>query len=150
MINALKNEFKSNLKVVYKLLNDNNTTNNLQLSRLCNELFGSKFHGVYPSDKIPNLNFHKKYCILNLDKSYQPGSHWVACVLDSNDDIYVFDTYDRIIRKILPSIYKLKNHRILSGNRSVLEKKSGTDCGQRCIAWLLLVEKYGINIAKKI
>ena len=150
MTNALKNEFESNLKVVYKLLNDKNTTNNLQLSRLCNELFGSKFHGVYPSDKIPNLNFHRKFCILNLDKSYQPGSHWVACVLDSNDDIYIFDTYDRSIKKILPSIYKVKHHRILSGNRSILEKIDGEDCGQRCIAWLLLVDRHGIDIAKKI
>ena len=150
MINALKKEFESNLKVVYKLLSDIDSTNNIQLDRLCNELFGSKFYGVYPSDKIPNLNFHKKYCILNLDKSNQPGSHWVACVLDSNDDIYVFDTYDRIIRKILPIIYKVKHHRILSGNRSVLQKIDGEDCGQRCIAWLLLVDRYGIDVAKKI
>jgi len=150
MINALKKEFESNLKVVYKLLSDIDSTNNIQLDRLCNELFGSKFYGVFPSDKIPNLNFHKKYCILNLDKSNQPGSHWIACVLDSNDDIYVFDTYDRIIRKILPIIYKVKHHRILSGNRSVLQKIDGEDCGQRCIAWLLLVDRYGIDVAKKI
>ena len=65
----LKEEFDKNLKAVYKLLNDRNETNNIQLKRLCDELFGSKFYGVYPSDKIPNLNFHKKYCILNLDKS---------------------------------------------------------------------------------
>ena len=147
---TLINEFDSNLKIVYKLLNNTGTTNNIELSRLCNELLGSKFHGVYPSDKIPNLNFHRRYCILNLDKSYQAGSHWVACVLDSNDDIYIFDTYDRSIRKILPSIYKVKHHRIMKGNRSVLEKDDGTDCGERCIAWLLLVEKYGIDVAKKI
>lgn len=150
MINALKNEFESNLKVVYKLLNNKGTTNNIELNRLCSELFGGKFHGVYPSDKIPNLNFHKNYCILNLDKSSQPGSHWIACVLDSNNDIYVFDTYDRSIKKILPSIYKVKHHRILKGSRSVLEKDTGEDCGERCVAWLLLVEKYGIDVAKKI
>jgi hypothetical protein len=150
MINALKKEFESNLKVVYKLLSDIDSTNNIQLDRLCNELFGSKFYGVFPSDKIPKLNFHKKYCILNLDKSNQPGSHWIACVLDGNDDIYIFDTYDRSIKKILPIIYKVKHHRILSGNKSVLQKIDGEDCGQRCIAWLLLVEKYGIDVAKKI
>jgi hypothetical protein len=61
MINAIKKEFEKNLKIVYKLLRDIDSTNNIQLNRLCNELFGSKFYGVYPSDKIPNLNFHKKY-----------------------------------------------------------------------------------------
>jgi hypothetical protein len=146
---TLINEFNDNLKIIYKLLNNRGTTNNIELSRLCQELFGTKFHGVYPSDRIPKLDIHRKYCILNLDKSTETGSHWVGCILD-NDIIYIFDTYNRSVKQILPAIYKFKNNTIRKGEKHVLEKDTGTDCGERCIAWLLLVDKYGIDIAKNI
>ena len=46
-----------------------------ELNGIGRKLLGVNFKGVFASDKIPKLNYLTKHCILNLDKSTEPGSH---------------------------------------------------------------------------
>ena len=36
------------------------------------------FRGVFPRDKLPDINRRPCGVIVNLDKSGEPGSHWIA------------------------------------------------------------------------
>jgi hypothetical protein len=48
-----------------------------QLTRICRKRFGHMYHGTYGADQIPNLKPNQS-AILNLDRSDQAGSHWIA------------------------------------------------------------------------
>jgi len=51
------------------------------------------FLGVYSIDLLPSTLIQPLIIVINLDKHYMPGSHWVAfCFSDSGCDEY-FDSY---------------------------------------------------------
>jgi len=42
------------------------------------------FQGVYPIDNLPSTLIKPSIIVINLDKHYMPGSHWVGvCFSDS-------------------------------------------------------------------
>ena len=68
-----------------------------QLERIGKQLFGKLFHGVYAADDIPNLSSAHPYAILNLDKTSEPGSHWVSIAhLEKGGDILFYDSFGRM------------------------------------------------------
>lgn len=137
-------------KVVYPLLGDD-TTYMDDLERVGRKLLGTKFKGVYPSDKIPKLNDLRQYCILNLDNSKQKGSHWVALAKKENsNNSLIYDSFGRCHTKILPNLQYSGNGRIQNTDRDIDQKIEETDCGARSMAWLLLFDKYGEHMAKWI
>ena len=51
------------------------------------------FQGVYPIDLLPSTLMKPSIIVINLDKHYMSGSHWVAvCFSDSGYAEY-FDSY---------------------------------------------------------
>jgi hypothetical protein len=118
------------------------------LQKAGRKLFNIRFKGVYPSDKIPKLNDLSPYCILNLDRSTQSGSHWIALakIHDQNKSI-VFDSFGRDYTKIIPVLGKSGNGSIIETDRDIDQEVLQTDCGARCLAWLMLFDKYGKDIA---
>lgn len=138
-------------KIVYPLIGDK-TTYLTQLLGAGKKLFGVKFRGVYPSDKIPRLNDLSPYCILNLDKSKEPGSHWIALAKlphPSNESM-VYDSFGRNYKKIIPLLSHSGNGRIKNTELDSEQQIQQTDCGARCIAWLLVFDKQGADVARKI
>jgi len=115
----------------------NETTYDSQLTSFCNSLFGSKFVGVFPSDKIPKFK-NKKCCILNLDNSQQSGSHWVAYVHLNNNNYLFYDSFGRIDTSIIKSLSRkgIKNINTELDQEQDL-KEIENNCGQRCISFLL-------------
>ncbi len=135
-----------------KFLNDmyeimgNDTTWGITLDNVSRVLFGKKFHGVYPSDKIPKLTKRKPYAIINLDTSKQNGSHWVG--LAKVGGVYiVYDSFGRSHTKILPNL-KLKN--IIDTEKDAEQYPIQLDCGARSVAWLLTLHHYGVRDALSI
>ena len=115
------------------------STSDVQLMDLCNKLFGSRFKGVFAYDDTFELK-QSEMGIVNLDKRNQPGSHWVAVVKDKKHYI-VYDSFGRDIN--------LKKNNIMTENdpeQSVEE----SNCGQRSVAWLVVVAVKGIKIALRI
>ena len=86
--------------VIYPTLGKETTYLN-QLEQSGKSLFGKKFKGCYPSDQIPKLTDIEPYSILNLDKSKQSGSHWIAVCKDG-DKTYIYDSFGRTNKKIIP------------------------------------------------
>ena len=120
-----------------------------QLNDISKTLLKDKFKGVFASDQIPTLTVLKPYAIINVDKSNQPGSHWLAMVRVRNKS-YVYDSFGRDVKKLIPSINKsIKNiHNI--DTKDAEQKISQNSCGARCIAFILLVEMFGMKYAKYI
>jgi hypothetical protein len=139
------NEYDKILKHIKQLVG-NKTTYLTQLDRVCTRIFGIKFRGVFPSDKIPILTNLKPYCILNLDKSTESGSHWVALAKNDNHSI-LYDSFGRSPTFIIPDLEFSGNGKIISDMDDSEQKITETDCGARCIAWLVFYDKYGADNA---
>ena len=80
------------LKLVEHQLS-NKTTYQRDLLKFGKRVFGDKFVGVFASDRIPKLK-EGQYAILNLDKSDEPGSHWIAVAM-KNNKTHVYDSFGR-------------------------------------------------------
>lgn len=138
----IEQEYK---KILQKMKNKlgNNTTFSSDLDRTGREMFGIKFKGVFPSDKIPKLSKLQPYAILNLDHSKGPGSHWIAVAFDQNK-IIVYDSFGRKAKKIIPSIYNMYGKgSVINTDNDVEQISKETNCGQRSLAWLKFHDNNG-------
>lgn len=142
-IKKWKNKYNQLLKQIIEPITGNKTTYLNELNNTGKNLLGVKFKGVFPSDKIPQLNDLSCYCILNLDSSKQDGSHWVALTKMENGDSILYDSYGRHNKKIIPGLQYSGNGRIYDTNRDIEQKITETNCGARCLAWLVFFELYG-------
>jgi hypothetical protein len=142
------------LKQIIEPLSGDETTYLTELNGIGKKLFGVKFKGVFPSDKIPKLNDLSPYAILNLDTSKQPGSHWVAIAkypTQSKPKTLLYDSFARKGSKIIKSLSYSGNGRIINSDLKDSEQDvMETNCGARCLAWLVVVEKYGFDAAALI
>ena len=101
------------------------------------------FGGVIASDQIQNLKKRLPIgFIMNLDKSDEPGSHWVACYING-DSVEYFDPLgqppsnkfkkdikDYLISMKIPILMKFKINNIAWQNEKT------NHCGWFCIQWL--------------
>jgi hypothetical protein len=137
-------------KQIYPLIGDKSTYMN-DLDRVGRKLLGIKFKGVFPSDKIPKLNDLKPYCILNLDKSTESGSHWIALTkIHGKNSSIVYDSFGRSNKKIIPVLQKSGNGVIIDTDRDAEQDIIAEDCGARSLCWLVIYDKYGVDVAKLI
>lgn len=143
-------EYEECLALVNNLVG-NTTTYLSQLDKAGRFLFGVKWRGVFPSDKIPKLNDLTPYCILNLDKSDEPGSHWVALAKLPNKDASLFyDSFGRSFKQIIPLLNHTGNGVIRNTEDDAEQEIQATDCGSRSLSWLMVFDKLGSKYAKLI
>jgi hypothetical protein len=118
-----------------------------QLNKVGKKLFGSKFHGVYASNQIKKLTDAKPYCILNLDSSDQPGSHWIA-IAKQKKNTYVHDSFGRTATEIIPNLRYSGNGKIINADTSDKEQKvTEFNCGAQACAFIYIFDKYGSDTA---
>jgi hypothetical protein len=137
------------LNKVVKPIVGNGITFQDSLDNVGRDMFGSAFKGVFASDKIPRLNALKKYAILNLDRSDEQGSHWIAIAFQ-NGKTYVYDSFGRKSSRIIPTLFHSGNGRILDSDPDPEQKIKEENCGARSLAWLLFFHRYGPNMAMHI
>jgi hypothetical protein len=136
--------------VVEPLLGKESTLST-DLERVGKKLLGAKFKGVYASDKIPKLNDLACYCIVNVDRSNEPGSHWMSIAKDTEGDgAILYDSFGRKNTKIIPSLRFTGNGRIIDTDKDAEQKKSEDNCGSRSMAWIILYDTFGRDAAMLI
>jgi hypothetical protein len=140
-INAINEQL---VKLVEKHLKHDQSTFNTELHAKGLDYFGKKFAGVFAADQIPRLPFGH-YAIANLDKSNQPGSHWIALARSPKHYI-VYDSFGRNTKKILPTL-TMSN---IQTDNDAEQSPTEDNCGQRCLAWLLLFDNWGQRMAMKL
>jgi NDP-sugar pyrophosphorylase family protein len=140
------------LKKVIEPMSGDEATYLDELNAIGKKIFGVKFKGVFSSDKIPKLNDLSPYAILNLDSSKQSGSHWVSIAKYPNENkTLLYDSFARKGSKIIPSLYHSGNGRIIDSDRKDREQEYiEQNCGARALSFLVVVEKYGPEVAQLI
>ena len=136
--------YKESLREIERGLG-NGITNSREVTEMGECLFDAKYKGTYAVDRLPKLK-HGECCIINLDRSHQPGSHWVA-VFKSNNKYVIYDSFGRKSSKILKSLKRLD---IIDTDYDPEQMMQEDNCGQRSLAWLWCVYKLGIENALKI
>jgi hypothetical protein len=106
-------------------------------------MFKSKFVGVFPADQIPDLA-EGQYAIINLDFSDQPGSHWTAISMQNGGKVF-YDSFGRNHKRILPSL-----GRAIDTESDAEQVKSENNCGPRSLAFLMVLDKMGLQAALTI
>lgn len=125
-------------------------TDNVELDSWGRHMFGAKYHGTYSSDRLPTLSNSSPYCIVNVDKSSESGSHWVACALDG-DDVYIYDSFGRSTSALIPSIVaKYGGARVKDTDYDAEQLYSQSTCGHRCLSFINVCDKLGIGYAQFI
>ena len=132
------------LKVITEMIGHDNTTYSNELDDIGQFLFQDKFRGVKPINKIPQMS-HNQYCILNLDRHDEPGSHWIGVVMLKNNKMLVYDSFGRKTKIIAPTLI----------NTTMTEQDAEQDdnqdnCGQRCLSFLYLYDQFGEDMAKRL
>lgn len=120
----------------------NTVTDEDQLRMAGAHMFGSKFHGVFMRNEIPKtFGATRPYGIINLDPSTKPGSHWIAVAAQPHPlPFLVYDSLGKLNEtpRELTQLYGKQVKTLLSQKRE--QGLRETNCGARCLAWLLLME----------
>jgi hypothetical protein len=130
----------------------NHALNDLEVTKIGKILLGSKYKNTYPQDKTPFTN-SSKYFIINVDYLGFSGSHWCAVFQDQNKNMYMYDSFARPSRNLLPYIYKNakdKGFKLIDVNKKTDQCQKTNICGPLSISWLKSVEKFGIDSARHI
>lgn len=135
--------FNQALKTIEDNIGSESTSED-ELRTTGSSLLGKCFKGVFPVDKLPSLN-QGQCCIINLDKTGDPGSHWVAVY--KSKSYCVYDSFGRRSSNILPSLGRLN---ISDSDYDPEQRVSEDNCGQHSICWLWCVKQLGIKNAMKI
>ena len=117
-------------------------TNGDDLDKLGKMQFGDKFKGVFAANTHPQ-DMSDGFFIINTDPFQMPGVHWTA-VAGTPQGICFYDSYDRKSTQLFPEV-------VLPGtgkNPSTAQHIEESNCGERCIAWLVCVSEFGIKAAK--
>jgi hypothetical protein len=103
------------------------TTTESQLNHVGKALFGKKFGGVFASNEKPR----GRYAIVNTKSRGTGGEHWLALTPG-----LVYDSFGR------------QKYGDNSGDAEQAMKE--TNCGQRCLAFLLVYDELGSDFAALI
>lgn len=100
------------------------------------------FEGTYAIDKLPRkkFKFRPLAVIINLDKSYSPGSHWVALYIDVNNIGWFLDSFGRsILNKYIRNFLKNQNVFFIFHNSKSLQGRLSEVCGVYCILFIKMM-----------
>jgi hypothetical protein len=137
---------KKVIKKVEKMVG-RGTTFGSQLMKAGKTLLGKAFAGVFASDEIPHLKGIQRYAILNLDKSWQPGSHWIGLAREGKNDYIIYDSFGRKSSKIVPEVFNKTKGYVIDVDPDPEQKVNEDNCGARSLAWLHIYDKYGPGVA---
>lgn len=118
----------------------NDTTYSDELDRKCKKLFGKRFLGVYASNELPKLK-NKQMYIANLDRSDQPGSHWIAVYKQSGTN-YVYDSFGRPSKRIFKSVFS-KGGAVQDAEYDAEQSDKEENCGLRSVVFLYMCDEFG-------
>lgn len=96
------------------------------------------FLGVFPSDQLPKkIKSYPACFVCNVDKSTEPGTHWLAFYLPSSDKVEFFDSFGNE-----PTFFKgpisnyVSQFSLVTFNPHTLQSNVSAVCGQYCIYFL--------------
>ena len=117
---------------------------------LINKLkFLKSFIGVFPCDRIPNIENYPASIILNTDKHNEKGQHWVAIHISKDKFEIYFDSYGLkpLNKKFLEYLNERTNN--WTYNNTMIQGVKSVNCGKFCVLFILL-KSIGYNLQEII
>jgi hypothetical protein len=136
------------LKMVEKIVGKT-TTNSIQLDNVGKILFNNEWGGIFSSDTIPLKSKMKKYSITNNKPREHFGEHWISLLKDGKN-IIIYDSFGRETKNLLPSYFKKNKNCIVDTDYDKEQNLLETNCGARCIAFLLFCKYFGVENGLKL
>jgi len=131
------------LNIICELIGSNVATNMRDLNLIGKKLLGDKFLGVFTKDKSEKLFNNMKEgesLISNTDTTeeaqFTGGTHWLA-IVKSSGELLEYDSFGRRF---------FKDTVITDDDKE--QSTTESNCGQRCISFLVIERLYGGEIAK--
>jgi hypothetical protein len=111
--------------------------NTAEINRVMNSMQTTKYQyiGTFPSDKLPPPEQYPSCFIANMDRSSQPGSHWVAVYMTKTGKAEYYDTYGRQPPPVFQK-YLETNFEVFRVNKIQTQSFGTSVCGQHCIYFL--------------
>lgn len=98
------------------------------------------FEGIYARDTLPGSFSNNHCCIFNNHDSNTAGEHWLS-LIKSNNKIYIYDSFGRPNDHFkLPREYK-------QSEKSPEQLITENNCGYRCIAYIIVFDRFGRDTA---
>lgn len=91
--------------------------------------------GVFPCDKIKKIPLNH-FAIINLDKSYKQGSHFVV-ISNNSRDFYYFDPLGFKCFNVDILNFFLKNNKGVVNNDTPFQSLESNFCGYFCVAHII-------------
>ena len=115
--------------------------NTLQIDRILQRCRIPMYRGVYACDRMPS---GPGLMVVNLDRGYKPGSHWVCVYISVDGRGEYFDTFGR------PPVGLIKKYLYINCTTWVYNKKQlqsavSKYCGHYCVLYCILRGR-GINV----
>ena len=121
-------------------------TNEILAVMLSDCVSASVLTGVYSIDTLPILVTAPAALIINLDKSFSTGTHWVAIFIDHKKKGFYFDSLGRTPPKQIVTFLK-RNCIRYSINHIKYQHNNSMNCGLFCIVYIYFATR-GKNILK--
>ena len=137
--------------LVEQTLKTNQITDSKQLTDLGKTIFGKTFLGAHARDAFPFTHMKPgDKGVINTHDTNMPGEHWVAVArgVKHTAKVYVYDSFGRR-HLIKPSHIKPlpRGTRLVPVDDDKEQKDAENNCGQRCLAWLMVFDQCGEEIA---
>ena len=132
--------------VIERKMGKSTTTGNIELERMGHALLGTKFKGMYASDRIPALTAKQPYAIINNKPA--PGEHWLGVArVPRTGRVMVYDSFGRSHAKLLPGALPPGTQ---DTDPDIEQSVAQTNCGQRSLAWLVVFDRLGPATAQLV
>ena len=95
------------------------------------------FQGIYPIGFLPITLIWPSIIVINFDKHYMPGSHWVAACFSDSGYAEYFDTYCLQQYKLEIMSYLHRHSISLTFNRHGLQGLTSEACDHYCYIYTL-------------
>lgn len=129
-------------------------TSDAQLDRVGKKLIGKCYLGTFPVDVKPiylQTGCQDRYFIINVDGKNSPGSHWLAVFFSHElKKFLIYDSFARKSRRLIPKFISTIGYKYIDVNKTSDQKVSEDNCGQRSLAMLAFIKKYGYQHARII
>ena len=128
---------------VCRRIGHDKTTSAHELERVAQGLFGRRWQGVVPSNRIP-AGKPDSFLIANLqtDAPGNPGSHWV-CRYTNEDGVCAW--HDPLGEHGQEQRAQFERHVTQWTDDDAEQHPLETSCGQRCLAALCLARDHGLE-----
>lgn len=122
--------------------------NTVQLNKIMKKhKFTKKIYlGTFAIDKLPKKVKYPSCLIVNNQKSYEDGEHWMAIYFGKNKHAEFFDSFGNSPEKFGLDKFIKKNSKKITFNRIKLQSDFSLFCGCYCVLYLIYKCKgYSLN-----